>query len=235
MPSLNVVWTKRKRKDHQRMVGVGGIRKARNSILTSSSKHGTGKLMLSWMFRRPSLLSPPPPMIPFPGSLLRLSHHPQMSMHSFVFCGWNNSVRKKEEGVLKSNRNGRYWESSNQIQPPLLEENTNKFSFPPCSHSHCSQAISFFPLPGLQPTWYFPSKYIAFVSSIYPPNVNLASLEEMEGESKSLRNRRHQENMKPSRHIQCQTWNGDYAFLHVPIPSAIRNFSSFSWLTFYQF
>ena len=38
--------------------------------------------------------------------------------------------------------------------------------------------------------------------------------------------------MKPSRHIQCQTWNGDYAFLHVPIPSAIRNFSSFSWLTF---
>ena len=51
----------------------------------------------------------------------------------------------------------------------------------------------------------FPSKYIAFVSSIYPPNVNLASLEEMEGESKSLKNRRHQENMKPSRHIQCQT------------------------------
>ena len=108
--------------------------------------------------------------------------------------------------MLKSNRNGRYWESSNQIQPPLLEENTNKFSFPPCSHSHCSQAISFFPLPGLQPTWYFPSKYIAFVSSIYPPNVNLASLEEMEGESKSLRNRRHQENMKPNLHIQCQTW-----------------------------
>ena len=76
-----------------------------------------------------------------------------------------------------------------------------------------------------------PSKYIALVSSVYPSNVNIASLKEWEGESKSHRNRRHQENMKQILHIQCQTWNGDYAFLHVPIPSALRYFSSFSWLT----
>jgi hypothetical protein len=87
------------------------------------------------------------------------------------------------------------------------------------------------PLPDLQPTQYFASKYIALVSSVYPPNVNLASLKEREGEPKSLRNRRHQENIKPNLHIQCQTWNRDYAFLHVPIPSALRYISSFSWLT----
>ena len=62
------------------------------------------------------------------------------------------------------------------------------------------------PLPGLQPTQCFPSKYIALVCSVYPPNVNLTSLKEREGEPKSLRNRRHQENTKPNLYIQCQIW-----------------------------
>jgi len=146
--------------------------------------------------------------------------------------------QKGGKGVLKSNRNGRHWESPNQIQPPSLEENTDKFSFPPCSHSHCSQAISFF-LFFASKTQCFSSKYTTLVSSVPIPsvsllkhNVNLACLKEREGQSTSHRNRRHQENMKQILHIQCQTWNGDYAFLHVPIPSALRYFSSFSWLTF---
>ena len=75
------------------------------------------------------------PMIPFTGSLLRLSHHPQMSMCSFVFYWWTNSISKKGgKGVLKSNRNGRNWESPNQIQPPSLEE-YRQVCLPPCSHS----------------------------------------------------------------------------------------------------
>ena len=64
------------------------------------------------------------------------------------------------------------------------------------------------PLPGLQPTQCFPSKYIALVCSVYPPNVNLTSLKEREGEPKSHRNRRHQENIEPNLYIQCQIWIG---------------------------
>ena len=91
---------------------------------------------------------------------------------------------------------------------------------------HCSQAISFF-LFLASKTQCFSSKYTTLVSSVPIPsvsllkhNVNLACLKEREGQSTSHRNRRHQENMKQILHIQCQTWNGDYAFLHVPIPSA---------------
>ena len=130
MPPLNVVRTKRKRKDHQRMVG---IRKAQNNILTLSSKHGSGELMLSCMFPCPSLLSPP--MIPFTGSLLRLSHHPQMSMCSFVFYWWTNSISKKEEKecsrVIGMGGTGKAQTKFNLHR----WRNTDKFAFPPCSHS----------------------------------------------------------------------------------------------------
>lgn len=91
-----------------------------------------------------------------------------------------------------------------RLNPPLLEEKQRNLTqlIPPCSHSqfptgHCSQSLSpILPLACLQPAQCTPTpsnKYISFDLI----NIDFASHREREGEPKSLRNRRHQENIMP--------------------------------------
>lgn len=106
--------------------------------------------------------------------------------------------------MVESNRNGRHRERSKQIKPSITGGETDKFNL---AFPHVS--IPSFPLAtALSPSLSFflllacnqhsvprpPSnKYISFDLI----NVDFASHKEREGEPKSLRNRRHQENIRP--------------------------------------
>ena len=81
-----------------------------------------------------------------------------------------------------------------RLNPPLVDEIQTNLAF-----LHVPIGPLILPLPCLQPTQFIPSnKYLSFDLI----NINLASHKEREGEPKSLRNRRHQENIKPDLHIQ---------------------------------
>ena len=186
--------------------------------------------MLSCMFPCPSLLHSP--MIHFPGSLSKLSHHPHVSTCSFVFYGWNNSVSKKDEGVLKSNGNGRHWESPNQIQPPCWRRIQTSLAFlhvpiptalrPSHSSSSWLTTNTMFPFYiYCLGSWYLMFIHIMLISqALRKGKENLRALG-IGGIRKTLN----------QISISNVIWSRDYAFLHVPIPSALRYFSSFSWLT----
>ena len=106
--------------------------------------------------------------------------------------------QKEEEGALESNRNGRHWER------PKYQAKFNLHCWRRIQrHFWLSSMFPFpllldpliLPLPCLQPTQCIPSKYtvVALFDLI---NVDLASHKERVGESKSHRNRRHQENIE---------------------------------------
>ena len=125
----SIMWTKRKRKEHQRTIGMGGIRKA------WSRSHLQG-ITIGWAFLHvpmPTVLRPS--FLPFPISPL-CSHHPNVFIEISSFPSNNYVSQKEEEGAPKNNRNGRHRKAP-MFSPPWSEE-TYMLGFPSCSHSHCS-------------------------------------------------------------------------------------------------